>query len=61
MPYEVSEMCLTNYKDRFIFISGGQRNLSIIQSVMKYDVKNDHWSAAPSMIENRKLHNSVTF
>ena len=24
MPYAASEMSLTNYKDRFIFVSGGE-------------------------------------
>ena len=60
-------MSLTNYKDRFLFVSGGQANprtasglklCILIESVYKYDVSNDSWLIAPYMNHKRKLHSS---
>ena len=47
MPYTVSKMCITNYKDRFLFVSGGVIDDEVVQNVIKYDVLKDTWSAAP--------------
>ena len=74
MPYIASEMSLTNYKDRFIFVSGGEcktgvsshgtywtgLRTGVFKNVVKYDVLNDTWSAAPEMNQGRRLHNSIT-
>ena len=59
MPHSVTDMCLTNYKDKFIFVSGGYNYLET-KVVAKYDIENDMWSKAPSIKNSRKLHNSCT-
>ena len=46
MPHSVTDMSLTNYKDKFIFVSGGYNYLET-KVVAKYDIENDMWSKAP--------------
>ena len=59
MPYSVKETCLTNYKNKFLFVSGGVEANAVVKRVAKYNAKIGTWSTAPSMNQGRKLHNSV--
>ena len=60
-------MSLTNFAERFLFVSGGsqavqfsRKETRITETVDKYDMLTDNWASVPSLNIARTNHSSCT-
>ena len=51
-------MC--NYKDRYLFVSGGFKFPDWYDCVDMFDIENDEWNLAPNLNKKRAAHSSCS-